>query len=91
MGEDFTLPQTSVTFISGTPTGDTQPVFVDVIDDDDVEGMEFLLLTGIVAPPASFLGDSTINVTIMDDDGKCFIVLLKDGVIFLNSLEQVSA
>ena len=90
MGEDFTLPQTSVTFISGTPTGDTQSVFITIIDDDDVEGTESLLLTGIVAPPASFLGDSTITVTIMDDDGKCFIVLLQDGLIFLNSLEQVS-
>ena len=70
MGQDFTVPQTTVTFAVGTPTGDTQPVLVNVIDDDEVEGTESLLLTGIVAPPASFVGGPA-TVNIIDDDGKC--------------------
>ena len=71
MGEDFTLSPTEVTFDIGTNDGNTINVFVDVLDDDDVEGTEsFTLSASTSSPEAVFVGVPDLTVSILDDDGK---------------------
>lgn len=80
VGQDFTLLQTEVTFSQGATDGNVISVFVDVLDDLLVEGTEIFTLSGNVAAPASFVGDS-VTVSILDNDGKW--VWLNSSNLFL--------
>ena len=77
MGQDFTLSRNEVTFGLGSIFGDTISVSVDVLDDLLVEGTENIVLSGSVAPPASFVGGPA-TVSILDDDSKCVCWLLDE-------------
>ena len=69
MGQDFILSRTEVTFREGSDSDNTINFFVDIRDDLLVEGTENFILTGSVAPPASFVG-GPVTVSIIDNDGK---------------------
>lgn len=70
VGEDFTLSPTEVTFVIGANDGNTRSVFVDVLDDDDVEGTESFTLSGSTSSPEAVFVGGPATVSILDDDGK---------------------
>lgn len=62
-----------MTFDLGTNNGNTITTFVNILDDDLVEGTEDVVLAGSVNAPASFVGGpATFNIP--DDDCKCILV-----------------
>ena len=78
-GSDFNLIRDMVTFDQGANNGNVITTTIDVLDDPLVEGTETFIISGSVAPPASFVtGRDTANVTILDNDGKCALRIPTD-------------
>ena len=59
MGQDFNLSQSEVTFDSGANDGNIMTVFVDILDDLFVEGMESFTLSGSIGSPSASGSGST--------------------------------
>ena len=76
-GSDYSFASQTVTFAAGSLNGDTQNVFVTLIDDVLVEGDELLNLaiSAVSGPGASIGLQSTHSVTLVDDD----VVVDDDG------------
>ena len=62
-----------MTFDLGANNGNAISIFVNILDDNLVEGTEDVVLAGSVDAPASFVGGpATFNI--LDDDCKCILV-----------------
>ena len=62
-----------MTFDLGANNGNAISIFVNILDDNLVEGTEDVVLAGSVDAPASFVsGPATFNIP--DDDCKCILV-----------------
>ena len=73
VGNDYTLDQNSLTFMSGANISQQMCVMVNIIDDDFVESNKTFMVVFSLATPDMFLGGSNVSITIIDRDGECIL------------------
>ena len=68
--QDFTPVSTSLTFTAGGAT--SLSVVIPLVDDSVLEPSEYFTVLLISSSQRVTVGQATANVTILDDDGRCF-------------------
>ena len=69
-GQDFNPVSTSLTFTSGGAT--SLPVVIPLVDDNVLESSEYFTALLVSSSQRVTVGQAMANVTILDDDGRCF-------------------
>ena len=69
-GQDFNPVSTSLTFTAGGAT--SLPVVIPLVDDSVLEPSEYFTVLLVSSSQRVTVGQGSANVTILDDDGRCF-------------------